>query len=103
MDEVELVFGYGGLTLKTFTVSGKPPDKSLTITDGSRDIAGHKWWSEEDLVGFDVKQLNFARKSRGRKVDVRSEIPKKLTRRICCSKVGEIFDMSGLLTPITAT
>lgn len=103
MDQIQLILGYGGFTLKEFTISGKPPDKSLTVTDGSRDVAGHKWWPEQDLIGFNVKELNFARKTRGRKTNVQSEVPKKLTRRICCSKVGEIFDMAGLLSPITAT
>ena len=29
-------------------------------------------------------------------------IPKKLTKRICCGKLGEIFDVIGLVTPIVA-
>ena len=47
--------------------------------------------------------MNFAKKVRGRKTQGISEIPKKLTRRICSSKVGEVFDISGLLAPITGT
>ena len=31
------------------------------------------------------------------------EVPKKLTRRICASKVGENWDFTGLITPLTAT
>ena len=103
MDELQFVYSLVKLSLKTFTVSGQPADKSLVAPDGSKGISGHLWWPEEDVIGFDIQALNFARKTRGRKVNVRTKIPKKLTRRICCSKVGEVFDMSGLLTPITGT
>ena len=31
------------------------------------------------------------------------EVPDKITKRICSARVGEVFDFSGLLGPITAT
>ena len=103
MDELELVLNYGGFTLKGFTVSGCNPDESLTSDGVSIALAGHKWFSKEDLIALDIKDLNFAKKQRGRKVGVIKEIPKKLTRRICTSKVAEVFDFSGLISPITAS
>ena len=55
------------------------------------------------MIYFDIKELNFAKKQRGRRTRVEKMIPEKLTRRICSSKAGEVFDFSGLLAPITAT
>ena len=53
------------MSLKTYTVSGQPADKSLVGPDGSKGISGHLWWPEEDVIGFDIQELNFARKTRG--------------------------------------
>ena len=102
-DEVELVLNHGGFTLKGFTVSTRDPDPSLTSDGISVNVAGHKWFPRDDLISLESKQLNFAKKFRGKVSGIMTEIPDKLTRRMCASKVGEIFDFSGLFTPITAT
>ena len=60
------------------------------------------WYSREDTVALNVKDLNFARKRRGRKTTVISEVPSKLTRRQCASKAGELFDFTGMFTPMIA-
>ena len=59
---------------------------------------------EEDEIGLAMGPLNFAKKRRGKR-DVTPEswvIPKKLTKRITLGKVAELFDLCGLVTPITA-
>ena len=45
--------------------------------------------------------LCFSKKRRGRKDESITDIPQRLTRRHCASKVAEVFDMLGRLTPVT--
>ena len=102
-DELEIVLARGGFTLKGFTFSGKPPPPNLTEDGLSVNVAGWKWFPEGDFIKPDIGELNFAKKSRGRKPTSEAmKIPEKLTKEHCCSKVAEIFDIAGLLTPITA-
>ena len=93
----------GGFKLKGITVSGKPPPPHLSEDGVTINVAGMKWWSEGDFIQHDISELNFARKSRGKKPPNQgNSIPEKLTKEHCASKVAEIFDLVGLLTPITA-
>ncbi len=101
MDQLELVLNQGGLTLKGFTVSGSDPDPSLSGDGESIGVSGHKWFPKGDFITLDIKEVNFAKKSRGRKVEAIHSIPEKLTKRICSSKTTEVFDFSGLASPIT--
>ena len=68
------------------------------------NVAGLKWFPEVDEISLDVTALNFNKKYRGKKVLTKDgdEIPAKLTRRQCVSKVAEIYDLTGKITPITA-
>ena len=102
-DDIQTVLNRGGFFVKGFTVSGEDPDEALTKDGKSINVAGHKWYSKEDRISLDSKELNFAKKVRGRKSEITKEVPKVLTKRICASKVAENFDFSGLITPITAT
>ena len=102
MKNLEFVLNQIGWTLKGYTVSGQNPHESLSIDGESIGVAGHKWLSLKDLISLDIKEINFAKKKRGRKVGVIRKIPEKLTRQLCHSKVAEVFDMCGLATPITA-
>ncbi|MEM7375648.1 MAG: hypothetical protein AAF587_44055 [Bacteroidota bacterium] len=45
----------------------------------------------------------FAKKYRGRKPVSITSVPVNLTRRQCVSKVAELYDITGLITPIIAT
>ena len=53
------------------------------------------------MIGIDA--VNFAKRDRGKKEGLNCEVPKKLTKRICASKTYEVFDLSGLLLPITSS
>ena len=103
-DELKIVLDRGGFSLKGITFSGKPPPESLSSDGKSINVAGMKWFSEDDLISLDISELNFAKKCRGKKptVNSKNEIPSKLTRRHCVAKVAEIFDLIGRITPITA-
>lgn len=63
-----------------------------------------KWFATEDMVSLGIDELNFAKKQRGKEpVQRRNTILFNLTRRQCVSKVSEVFDLTGKITPITAT
>ena len=102
-DELQIVVNIGGFSLKGFTFSGYSPYKSLSSDGESEGVAGLRWYPEDDKVALDISELNFSRKYRGRKLSNKiNTIPSKLTRRHCVSKVSEMYDLTGLITPITA-
>ena len=102
-DNLEIVVNHGGFTLKGFTFSGQNPHQSLSADGQSVSVAGLKWYPLPDEISLDVQDLNFAKKSRGRKPTLVSFVPKDLTRRQCVAKVAELYDITGLITPIVAT
>ena len=93
----------GGFTLKGLTLSGFDPPENLANEDGSSiNVAGMIWYSKDDKISFDTKELIFGRKQRGRKPLRKKEIPNEFTRRQCVVKIAEVFDLLGKVTPITA-
>ena len=100
-DELETVLNKGGFALKGMAFSGKDPPESLSDDGTTVVVAGMKWYTKEDLISLNLGKLCFSKKRRGRKDDVISEIPQRLTRRHCASKVAEVFDILGRLTPVT--
>ena len=61
------------------------------------------WFPKEAMLSLDISELNFAKKQCGKKpAQHQNQIPEKLTRRHCVSKVAEIFDLRGKITPMTA-
>ena len=102
-DQVELVFNRGGFSLKRVTFNGKEPPNTLIADNTTINVAGMKWFSKEDMLSLDISELNFAKKQHGKKpAQHQNQIPEKLTRRHCVSKVAEIFDLTGKITLITA-
>ena len=101
-DELKIVVNRGGFALKGFTFSREPPSTDLSTDGECIHVAGMRWFPEEDTVSLDVTELNFAKKSRGKKPASSNQIPSKLTRRHCVSKVAELYDITGKITPITA-
>ena len=103
-DEMEIVLGRGGFTLKGITISGSPPVEKLANEDGRTIfVGGMRFDPEKDELSYHIKDLNFGKNCRGRKPkDKVNIIPDKLTRRHCTSKVHEIFDLTGKLAPIIA-
>ena len=98
-----LVLRRGGFNLKGFTFSGNVPLKSLSGDSESVKVAGIKWVPKSDQIQLDAGELNFTRKNRVKKDGNGVKgIPSKLTRRHCVSKVAEIYDLIGKVTPITA-
>ena len=102
-DEFQIVVNRGGFSLKGFTFNGYSPYQSLSSDGESVGVAGLRWYPEDDKVALDISELNFSKKYRGKKPSNKiNTIPSKLTRRRCVSKISEIYDLTGLITPITA-
>ena len=102
-DELTLVLIRGGFCLKGFTFSGLDPPKALSEDRKSINVAGMKWFSMSDNLNLDIGPLDFSKRCRGKHVSPEYDIPSNLTRRQCLSKVSEIFDLTGIITPITAS
>jgi hypothetical protein len=103
-DEMEVVLAKGSFTLKGVTVSGSPPMEKLSEDGESVFVGGMRWFPESDKLSFNIKALNFAKKRRGRKpVGQDNIIPERLTRKHCASKVAEIYDLCGKITPIVSS
>ena len=102
-DQLSIALAKGGFGLKGFTFSGQDPPEQLSNDGVSVVVGGLKWFPKEDLISINVSELNFSQKSRGRKSqDRKGIIPEKLTKRNCVSKVAEIFDPLGRVTPLTS-
>ena len=104
-DELEVVLNRGGFALKGVTFSGSHPPENLSDDGESICVAGMMWHSKEDLLSFDIGELNFSKKSRGRKLsnEESKKIPKMITRRHCVSKVAEVYDLTGKIMPIISS
>ena len=103
-DQLEIVLNRGGFHLKGISFSGKSPSSSLSDKGTFIVVAGFRWYTEDDLLSLNISELNFSRKRSGKKThSAINVIPSKLTRRHCTAKVGEIFDLTGKITPITAS
>ena len=101
-DELDIVLIRGGFSLKGFTFSGSNPPKSLSEDGESINVAGLKWFSKADILKLDISPLDFSKRNKSQRSSPETDIPKKLSRRQCVSKVAEIFDPTGMITPITA-
>ena len=103
-DGLKLALNKGGFCLKGFTFSGSPPPSNLTDDGVSIKVAGEKWFSKDDLLSLNIGELNFAKKSRGKKPSGRdNQIPSDFTRRDCVSKVAEVFDILGKTVPLKSS
>ncbi|MEM7375585.1 MAG: hypothetical protein AAF587_43730 [Bacteroidota bacterium] len=103
-ERLETVLNKGGFSLKGITFSKQDPNHDLSKDGESINVAGMKWYPKQDLISLDIGELNFAKKSRGKKPTSQNtkDIPIKLTRRQCVAKVAEVYDITGKITPITA-
>ena len=101
--ELEHIVNKGGFKLKGIVISGEDPPETMSEDKESVTVAGMRWFPKQDLISLNIGELNFAPKKRGKKASSSTNIiPDKLTRRHCASKVGEVFDLLGRVTPITA-
>ena len=67
-DEIQIILSRGGFTLKGFTFSGESPTESLSGDNKSINVAGMKWYPEDDKLELDITKLNFNKKHRDKKL-----------------------------------
>lgn len=103
-EEIELVVNQGGFNLKGVAITGEDPSESLSNDKETASVRGMKWYPKNDVVSLNIAPLNFSKKQRGKKpTDADNVIPAKITRRHYASKVAEIFDLTGKVSPLTAS
>ena len=103
-DELEVVLNRGGFALKGIAFSGEEPPQTLSDDGEMIHIAGLKWFVKSDEISLNISEMNFSKKVRGKKPSKASNIiPVNLTRRHCASKVSEIFDLTGKVSPLIAS
>ena len=104
-DEIDGALAVGGMSIKGVTFSGSDPEPDLSSDGTSIGIAGMRWHSKIDKLQLDSSdQLNFSKKIRGKKTFRPEDFatPSPLTRRHVAGKVAEVWDLSGLVTPLVA-
>ena len=100
---MKIVLNRGGFNLKGVLFSGEDPPSTLTEDGQMIFVGGMKLFVKEDILSINIGELNFAKKHYGKRPSSTiNVIPSKLTRRHCASKVAEIFDLTGKVSPITA-
>ena len=98
IENLQLALCPAGFTVKGFVRSGKDPPAELSKDGVTVKVGGAKWFSRIDKISLVSGDLNFCKKKKGRKTE---GVPDNLTRVHCHSKVAELFDLTGLATPIT--
>ena len=95
-DNIKVLLNKGGFNLKGFTYSGSDPPENLSDDGSSVKVAGMIWYSKLDQMSLNIKDLNFAKKKRGRKSTLTlGVVPEELTRRDCVEKVAEVFAITA--------
>lgn len=103
-DQLEVVLNRGGFKVKGVAFSGEDPPDTLSDDGETIHVAGLKWFVKSDMMSLNIGELNFGKKSRGKKPShTMNVIPAKLTRRHCASKVAEVFDLTGKVSPLIAS
>ena len=103
-EEIELILNKGGFQLKGVAISNEDPPQTLSDDGVSINVAGMIWFPKSDLISLCIPEMNFAKKNRGKKSSSMNRIiPENITRRHCASRVAEVFDITGKITPITAS
>jgi hypothetical protein len=100
-DQVTCGLAKGGFVPKGFTFSRKDPPEHLTKDGESILVCGLKWYSKEDKISINVPESKFAKKF-SESFKMSGKFSGKLTRKNCASRVGEIYDPIGRVTPLTS-
>ena len=105
-DSLLYVLNLAGVTVKGFTFAGSAPAPDLSTDGKSVGLVGIKWQVEEDLISAEAKPIFFGRAKRGKlpellQGELKPALAKTFTKRVVLSKMASLFDVLGLLTPLT--
>ena len=107
------VFARVNLKCKAWNFSGMDPDDKVSKDGVSLGVGGMRWFPKLDFFELKVPHLHFGKRRRGKlKEDTKffsgnqEELdqftPRKLSRRMVCSKFASIYDLTGKLGPVMA-
>ena len=105
-----------GAKIKGWAIARKKPAPEISDDNGYVGVAGMAWHPESDFIELKFQDLHFGKVVRGRLspatkifkgdkssfADMDNFVPLKLTKRQVTSKFMGIFDLRGLLIPLTA-
>ena len=98
-DQFTAALSKGSFMVKGFTFSGTHPPADLTKDGVSILVGGVRWFSKDDLISINISKNSVTQ----RLISILSgQIPGKVTRKDCVSRVAGVFDPPGLLIPVTA-
>ena len=111
---VDDAFAKLGVKIKGWAIARHPPAPEIS-EDGYVGVAGMAWHTETDTVELKLNDLHFGKAVRGRlnpstptfkgsikDTDAMNKfVPKILTKRMITSKFMGIFDLKGMLIPLT--
>ena len=101
MDQIQNAVSTGGFSVKGFVFSGEDPPEELSNGRKFISLGGLLWFPNGDFFGYNIPDLNFSKRVRGKKsLDKRDVIFKPLTKLNCASRSAEVFDIHGLVAPI---
>ena len=104
---MDYALSLASMAVKAHTFSGEDPSEVVSADGESVGLLGYIWWSKEDVISINVKELFFGKVDRGRlpppvSGDLATALSKTFTRRTLVAKVASIFDPLGYATPITS-
>ena len=113
LKQIEEVIPNAGFKLKVTCISGEPPPEKASADRIHTMFCGYRWATQKDLMMIGFSEVNFNPKLRGAKkpneelVDSIEKVEKlvdsvQLTRRMCLSKVMELYDAIGVVEVIKA-
>ena len=98
------------MKVKGWSISFNAPSPDVSEDGVSVGFAGMKWLPLVDSFALKIQPLHFGKKRRGRYSDSLEKfdggsmsefVPESLTRRMCTSVVARIYDIPGLLAPLS--
>ena len=98
------------MNVKGWSLSFHEPSKEVSEDGVSVNFAGMMWFTSIDSYRLKIQPLHFGKKRRGRYPDdlqihnsgsIADFVPEILTRRMCSSVSARIYDVPGLLAPLT--
>ena len=102
-----------GMKIKGWAVSGQDPPEEISDDGSSVSFAGMTWYPRADVYKLNIDSLHFGKKRRGRYpselvkfqdtvgMSIDTFTPEQITRTNCTSVVARIYDIQGLLAPVT--
>ena len=101
------------MEVKGWVIAGKAPPPEASEDGISVGFAGLTWFPFGDMFKLNIQSLHFAKKKRGKfpsdlvkfeqssGISIEQYTPQHITRTNCTSVTARIFDITGLLAPVT--